>query len=71
MRVLRSMAALLAAVPFVVAALLAGCTRTDGARTEAAGAVHGSEETHLSLEDGKRLAAERGVPVLVDFWSPT
>jgi len=24
-----------------------------------------------SLDQAKKLAAERGVPVLIDFWSPT
>jgi hypothetical protein len=68
-RLLRALAALLVAAPFVVAAFLAGCTGTEP--RSGAGAEAAPGERHLTLDEGKRLAAERGVPVLVDFWSPT
>lgn len=68
MKLVRAVAAFLVAVPFVVAALLAGCSRHDAEPATAGG---GAGEARLTLEEGKKLAAERGVPVLVDFWSPT
>lgn len=69
MKPLRALAALLVAAPFVVAAFLAGCTQT--ATNPEAGSDATAAEHHLTLDEGKQLAAERGVPVLVDFWSPT
>lgn len=69
MRLLRAVAALLVATPFVVAALLAGCTRSTPGEARIADAP--AESMHISLEEGKHLAAERRVPVLVEFWSPT
>ena len=69
MKLLRALAALLIAAPFVVATFLAGCTHTGPQQEASADAV--PAEPHLTLEEGKRVAAERGVPVLVDFWSPT
>lgn len=68
MKLSRAVAAVLVALPFVVAALLAGCSR-HGAEPAAGGG--GAGEAGLTLEEGKKLAAERGVPLLVDFWSPT
>lgn len=68
MKLVRAVAAVLVAVPFVVAALLAGCSRHGG--EPPSGGV-ASEHATPTLEEGKRLAAERGVPVLVDFWAPT
>ena len=69
MKLLRALAALLIAAPFVVAAFLAGCTHMGPQQEASADAA--PAEPHLTLEEGKRVAAERGVPVLVDFWSPT
>jgi hypothetical protein len=68
MKIVRAVAAVLVAVPFMVAALLAGCSR-QGEEPSPASAVSG--EAALTLEEGKRLATERGVPILVDFWAPT
>lgn len=66
---MRALAALLVAIPFVIAALLAGCTHERGAENDES--TTPASEAPLSLEEGRRLAAERGVPVLVDFWAPT
>jgi hypothetical protein len=67
-KIVRAIAAVLVAVPFVVAALLAGCSgHGSGSRT----ADVASEHATPTLEEGKKLAAQRGVPVLVDFWAST
>lgn len=50
----------LAAATVFAAALLGGCAPPENVA-----------ERHLSLDEAKTLAAEKGLPVLVDFSSPT
>ncbi len=68
MKLGRAVAEALVAVPFVVAALLAGCSPHGN---EPHSSDSASEHTTATLEEGKRLAAKRGKPILVDFWAST
>ena len=55
----------------MASAWLAGCSSPQ--RSEKVADARPAEEAHhpATLEEAKALASERGVPILVDFYSPT